>query len=183
MTPIAVAGIAGGIGAGLSILGSMESNAKLTRQANENFNATLSTLYQKRSIDFENLQYQGDEVNRAIGAQLSQLIGEANVAEAQQVAAQIEKNTYGKTAARLNQAIKIKEALAADNIVQAGEASMYEVQSKLSTANYAYNSGVQQASIQRANMLNQRQGTFEMLAGAASTGMSFASAGYGFAKG
>lgn len=161
--------------AGLSILGGMAQNAAIKRQADENWNNSLLTLGLTRDIDFNNLLVKGDEVNRATGAELSSLAYEEKKQLANTVVQTTERNIYGATAARLQGQVEMEGAMMADAIVQKGEAAMTDVQMGLSNANYAYNTGVYQASIQRQNMYNQRKSSFEMLSGAVGAGASGAS--------
>ena len=176
--PIAAAAVGGA----LSILGGMSRNSQITKQANENWNNTLTTLGIQRSVNETNLLYQGDEINRSIGAELTALIGEQRRASADTATSTIEREAYGNTAARLQGQVDMQAAQMADNIAQSGDAALAQVQANLTNTMYQYNNGVYGASQQRANALNQRQGAFEMLAGAASTGFSFAS-GYKTMKG
>ena len=178
MAPLAAAGAASIVGAGLSMLAAGERNAAITEQANQNYNASLSTLGQQRGVNFANLLFQGDEVNRQIGAQLTQLNYDQRKASATTAVKTSERNIYGATAMKLNSQADKDAAMLEDVIVQKGQAAMSDVQAGLATANYSYNSGVYGASQNYANMLNQRQSGTEILAGAVSTGVSFASAGY-----
>ncbi len=176
--PIAAAAVGGA----LSILGGIGRNAAITKQANENWNNTLTTLGVQRSVGESNLLFQGDEINRNIGAELTALLGEKRSVKADTAVSTSERNVYGNTAARQQGQVEMKAAQMADNIAQSGEAAMTQVQANLTNTMYQYNNGVYGASQQRANALNQRQGAFEMLAGAASQGFSFAS-GYKTMKG
>lgn len=166
---------AAGIGAGLSILGGIAQNKAITKQANQNWNNTLTVLDLQRGIAENELLQQASEVNTQIGLELSNLAYEERKAKATTVVQTTEKNIYGATALKLASQIEMDAALMTDNIVQGGESAMQNVQKGLSNTMYEYNSGVYQASQGRANMLNQRKGAFEMLTGAASTGVSFAS--------
>lgn len=169
---------AGIVGAGLSVLAAEERNAAIERQAAENFNASLTILDQKRSVDFTGLLYQGAELNRQVGAQLTQLDFEQRKAKAQTVVKTTERNIYGATAMKLASQVDKDAAMLEDSIVQKGEAAMSDIQTSLANANYSYNSGVYSASQSYANMMNQRQSGTEIMAGALSTGVSFATAGY-----
>ena len=174
MIPMAMAG-AGIVGAGLSVLAASERNAAISKQAAENFNASLTTLDQKRSVDFAGLLYQGGELNRQVGAQLTQLGFEQRKARAQTVVKTNERNIYGATAMKLSSQVDKDAAMLEDSIVQKGEAAMSDIQTSLANANYSYNSGVYGASQNYANMMSQRQSGTEILAGAVSSGVSFAS--------
>lgn len=171
---------AAGIGAGLSILASAERNAAIEQQATENFNATLDSLYQKRGVDFTNLLYQGAEVNRQIGAQLTQLGFEERKATANTIVKTIDRNVYGISAMKTNAQAQKDVALLEDSIRQKGKAAMTDIQSNLSTANYAFNSGVYGASQNYANAMNQQQGTMEIIAGAAGSAAAFAAGSQAF---
>lgn len=166
---------AAGIGAGLSILASAERNAAIEQQAASNFNASLNSLDLKRGLDFNNLLYQGAEINRAVGAQLTQLGFEERKATANTIVKTIDRNVYGISAMKTNAQAQKDVALMEDSIRQKGKAAMTDIQSNLSTANYAYNSGVYGASQNYANTMSQQQGTMEILAGAAGSAASFAS--------
>lgn len=170
--PLIAAGL---VGAGLSLAGGIAGNKAITKQANENWNNQLQLLGLKRSIDFTNLLAQGTEINNEVGMALTNLEQEQRKATGTVVASTAERNAYGATAAKLKAQVDMDAALVADSIMQGGDAAMTDLQMSLSSANYDYNSGVYQASAQRASMLNQRKGGFELLAGAATTGISFAS--------
>lgn len=176
--PIAAAAVGGA----LSILGGIGRNKAITKQANENWNNTLTVLGVQRDVSETNLLFQGDEINRSIGAELTALLGEQRRASADTSVSATERNVYGNTAARMQGQVDMQAAQMADNIAQGGEAALTQVQANLTNTMYQYNNGVYGASQQRANALNQRQGAFEMLAGAASQGFSFAS-GYSTMKG
>lgn len=162
-------------GAGLSLLGGLAGNAAIEKSATENWNATLMGLDQKRGVDYTNLLYKGEEVNQRIGLELTNLNYEARKARASTVATTTDRNIYGATAAKLQGQVDMEAAMMTDNIIQSGEAAMTDVQMGLSNAMYDFNAGVQQASIQRANTLSQQKGAFELLTGAATTGIMFAS--------
>lgn len=178
MGPIA----AGVIGGALNVFGGIAQNRAITKQANQNFNNTLLSLGIQRGVAENNLLYQADEINNQIGAELTALLGEQRRAAASTIVNTTERNVYGATAARLRGQVDMDAASMADNIVQAGEAAMTNVQVNLSNAMYQFNQGVYAASQNRANALSQRKSSFEMLSGAVSSGFSFAS-GYRSMKG
>jgi len=160
--------------AGLNLIGGLSQNAAIDKQATANWNANLMGLNQKRGIDFNTLLERGKEVNAILGAELTSLKSEGRKARATTVATTTERNVYGATASKIQSQVDKDVASMVDNIVQKGEAAMTDVQMGYSNAMYAYNSGVQSASMQRQNTLNQKQGTFELLTGAAASGISFA---------
>lgn len=176
--PIAAAAVGGA----LSILSGISRNKAITKQANANWNNTLTVLGVQRDVNEANLLFQGDEINRSVGAELTALLGEQRRASADTAVSSTERNVYGNTAARMQGQVDMTAAQMADNIVQGGEAALTQVQANLTNTMYQYNNGVYGASQQRANALNQRQGALEMAAGAASQAFSFAS-GYSTMKG
>ncbi len=171
MSPI----VAGVFGAGLSLFGAASRNAAIEKQANENWNATLKNLGVQRGVSENNLIFQGEEINREAAFNLLTLEQQRKGAEAQAVSDVTERNAYGNTAARLTNQADMDAAMMADNIAQGADAAMMEVQSGLSNTMYQYNNGTYGASQQRANSMSQTSGGFEMLTGAASSGLSFAS--------
>ena len=114
--------------------------------------------------------------------QLTDLISQARKASAQQSATVTESNVYGITAQRRHNQVHMEAALAEDSIIQQGEAAMQDIQMKLATANYEYNSGIYQASMDYASSMNQMASSAEIMAGAASSAVSFASAGYNLSR-
>lgn len=172
--PIIVAGAM----AGLNLIGGLNQNAAIDKQATANWNANLMGLNQKRGVDVNNLVNKGREVNESIGIALTNLDNQARKAKASTIVTTTERNIYGATAVKLQGQVDNDAAAMFDNIVQKGEAAMTDVQMGFSNAMYAYNSGVQGASIQRQNMLNQKQGSFELLTGTVSAGIS----GYAMGK-
>mgnify|MGYP001136002066 CR=1 FL=1 len=167
--------VAGIVGAGLNLLGAASRNAAIKAQANENWNATLTNLGVQRAVNENNLLFQGDEINRESAFNLLSLEQQRITAEADQVADVTERSAYGNTAGRLTNQANMDAALMVDNIQQGADAAMMEVQSGLSNTMYQYNNGTYGASMQRANSMNQMQGGLEMITGAVSSGLSFAS--------
>lgn len=170
--------IAGGVvNAGLSIMAANARNAAIENTANQNFNTTLAMVDQELGVNVAGLYDKAQELNSKVGLQLTDLLYKEKAASATQVAANVESNIYGQTAARRNNAIKMDAALMEDNIIQAGEAAMKDIQIGMSNAKYNRDSGIYRASIQRASAINQMASPFEIAAGAFSAGMSGANAG------
>lgn len=170
------------LGAGLNIMGQAARNQAISEQAAENYNATQQVLKQTRDINFANLKFQGEELQRQVGMQLTQLGQEARKASSQMTARTAETNVYGITAQRLKSKVDMDAAIAEDGVIQQGESAMQTIQSKLASANYEYNSGIYQASMQYASSMHQMASSAEIMAGAASSAVSFASAGYNLSR-
>lgn len=171
MDPITV-GIAAGA---LNLFGGLAQNSAIRKQAAANWNSNLLSLGQQRAVSEANLKDKGQDVVNAVGMQLTELAFEERRQLASTTVESTERNIYGATATKLRGQVEMEGALMADNIAQAGEAAMKDVQINLTNTMYQYNSGVQQASIQRANTLNQQKGFGELLGSSAQAGFSFAS--------
>lgn len=176
--PIAAAAIGGA----LSIFGGAARNAAITEQANQNFNNTLLSLGIQRGVQETNLLAQADDVMSQVGLELTNIQQEQRRAKANTITNTTERNIYGATAAKMQGQVDMDAAGMADNVMQAGEAALKNVQTGLTNSMYQFNQGVYSASQQRASALSQRQGPLELLANGASTAFSFAS-GYGAMKG
>ena len=168
MEPITGAIISGG----LNILGGMAQNAAIEKAATRQYNANKLWIERDQSVAYENVLFQGDEVNRELGMQLTQLGQEGTRAVARTTATSAETNVYGNTAARLQGMARMKEALAEDNLIQAAEAKMTDVQSKLSQVKYDTEARHVQNAQSYNNMMSQQQSTFSMLAGGIGAGIS-----------
>lgn len=157
---------------GLSIIGGMQRNAAIKKAATQSYNSNKLWIEKDQAIAYENLQYAGDEVNRELGMQLTNLVYEANKAAAAQGAKTAETNVYGNTAARQQMVIRMKEAMAEDNLVQAAEAKMTDVQARITETKYATDAKHAQNAQSYNNAMSQQQSTFDILAGGASAGFS-----------
>jgi hypothetical protein len=110
--------------------------------------------------------------------QLTDLGYQAKQATGKVVASATERNVYGATAMKVQGQVSTDAALMEDSIIQGGEAATNEIQISLANAKYQRDSGVYQASMDRANMLNQRAGGSEIAAGMFSSAVKFGQAGY-----
>lgn len=170
--------VAGGVlNAGLSIMSANARNAAIENTANQNFNTTLDMLDQSFGVNIAGLYDKAQELNSQVGMQLTDLLYKEKSATAKEVANNIESNIYGQTAVRRANKVKMEAALMEDNIIQAGEAAMKDIQIGMSNAKYQRESGIYKASMQRASAINQMASPFEIAAGAFSAGMSGANAG------
>lgn len=171
---------AGIVGAGLSILSGIEGNAAISRAAKSNFYQTQNMLDQSVSVSYNNLQNQGKEVNRALGAALTDLLYQGQKATASQTAQTAETNVYGQTAVRNQRKIAMEVALMEDAIIQNGQAKMQDVQVQLTNAKYQYESNTMQNAQNFNNAISQQTSTLGLISGAISSGVQFGSAAYSF---
>lgn len=175
MEPITGAIISGG----LNILGGMAQNAAIKKAATKSYNTNNLWIQKDQAIQNENLQFAGDEVNRQLGAALTDLLYQANREQATLTAVQAEKNAYGNTALRQQAVAKIKEELSEDRLIQQGEAQMTDIQSKLSAVKNATDAAYAKNAMDYNNAMSQRKSTFEIIAGGIGAGIS----GYSTAQG
>ena len=180
--PMALPIAAGILGSSLSILGGLESNAAIRRAATNNFNATQSLLDQSVSVSYNTLQNQGNDVNRAIGAALTDLVYKEATASATQAAQTAETNIYGQTAVRNQRKIAMEAALMEDAIVQNGQAKMQDVQVQLTNAKYQYESNTMQNVQNFNNAISQQTSTLGLIAGGISSGVQFGASAYSFTR-
>lgn len=170
--------VAGGIAnAVFSVMAANARNAAIKNTANQNFNTTLDMLDQEFGVNVAGLYDKAQELNTKVGMQLTDLLYKEKAASAKDIANNVESNIYGQTAVRRINKTKMDAALMEDNIIQAGEAAMKDIQIGMSNAKYNRDSGIYKASMQRASAMNQMASPFEIAAGAFSAGMSGANAG------
>jgi hypothetical protein len=165
--------------AALSLLGGLEQNAQIRKTATAQYNANKAFIERDSQVIATSLLAQGLEINQGIGMALSELGLQERQATGMQTATRAETGIYGNTAMRQQAVLETKAALQADNIIQAGEAKMTELQAKLSENKYATESKHLQNAQSYNNMMSQQQSTFSLLTGAASAGMSTYFAGGG----
>lgn len=170
------------LSAGLSIMGANARNAAISKQAKENYSASLLSLDQQRDVAVAGLMDKATDVNAQIGAELTNLGFQEKEAGGKQAAVNVETNIYGITAAKRQGAVAMDAAMMEDNIIQKGEAAMKDVQINLSNSKYQYEAGVQRASQTFASSMNQMATGGEITAGALSAGMSGAMMGYNLGK-
>lgn len=168
MDPITGAIISGG----LNILGGMAQNAAIKKAATEGYNANKLFIERDQSVAYESLLYQGQELNQQVGMALTDLGYEANRQFAAQEAKRAETNIYGNTAARQQAVAKMREALAADKVVQQGEASMMDINNRLRETKYQTEAKHAQNAQSYNNAMSQRKSSFELLVGGASGALS-----------
>lgn len=161
-----------GVQAGLSILSNDIANKKIEDQANMNFNSTLSTVNQQFGVAINGLKNQAVEIGNQVGAELTSLNYEKRDILGQVVSANVERNIYGQTSQKTQNKVNMSAALAADSIIQKGEAAQNDVQSRMATAKYSRDANVYQASIGRANEMSKMKSAAEMGIDALSAGMS-----------
>lgn len=168
MTPLVGAALSGG----LSILGGIFGNQAIAKQAKAQYNANQMFIERDRQVGNQQTQYMGRDVNTELGMLLANLGIQAAQAQGQVTTAQAERNIYGNSARRQQIAVDMQKALAADNMAQAAQAKMQDVQTQFS--NIAYQAEAK--NIQNAQAYNQamsqQQSTFDILGGAAVAGFS-----------
>jgi hypothetical protein len=167
MSAIAMAAASGA----LSILGGMAQNRAITKTATRQYNANKLFIERDQAVAYENLQFSGQEINNQLGMALTDLMYSANRQQAQQQAAQTEKNVYGNLAARQQAVMEMREELAADKLEQQAEAQMTAIQSNLTQAKYNAEAKHAQNAQAYNNMMSQRSSTLEIVSSAASSSM------------
>jgi len=168
MSPLVGAALA----SGLSLLGGISKNAAISKQASAQFNANTLFIERDKSVINTQIGLQGRDVNAEIGAALSNLGYQAAQASSQVATTQAERNVYGNSARRQQIAVDMQKALSADNLAQAAEAKMLQVQQQYTEAKYQSESRHIQNQQQYNQMMSQQKSTFDILAGAAVAGFS-----------
>lgn len=161
-----------GVSAGMSILGGMSQNAAIEKAATEQYNANKLFIERDSDIVQEGYQYAAQEVNNEVGMMLSNLVQQGRQAQAKLSSQRAETNAYGNTAARQEAVLAVKKEMAADNMVQAAESKMVEVQDRMRESKYQTEAKHTQNMQSYNNMMSQQQSTLEMATAAVSAGMS-----------
>ena len=122
--PVAMAGIS----AGLSVLSGIAGNKAITKSATAQYEANKLFIEQESSVKQNLLQIQAGDVNTELGMALASLDQEIKKATAEYRAQNAESMIFGKTAARKEAVLEIKQALQTDTLAQAAEAQMVDFQ-------------------------------------------------------
>ena len=168
--------IAAGALSALSIGSSVAQNQAIGRTASANAEATEKMLLQQYGVQTEQLQDAAEDVNVNLGVELTNLVYSSMASQGSAAAVQAQSNAYGATAGRIQGNIRMKEALTADQMTQAAESKMIEIQNEMRNAKYSYESGSAQNKMSFNNTMSQQQSGLSMLASGLSTGLSAYSA-------
>jgi len=168
MTPLVGASLAGG----LSLLGGLFGNQAIAKQAAAQFNANTLFIERDKSVVNNQIGLQGRDVNAELGAALANLGYQAATASGQVATTQAERNVYGNSARRQQIAVDMQKALATDNLAQAAEAKMLQVQQQYTEAKYQSESRHIQNAQQYQQTMSQQKSTFDIIAGAAVAGFT-----------
>lgn len=159
--PLALAGAQ----AGLSIASSIAGNAAISKAAASQYSANKLFIERDQSVLNNQLQLAGQEINNQVGMALSGLIFQARSAQAADQAQRIEREVYGNTAVRAQAVAEMKASLTAANLKQQGEASMADIQNKLSEAKYQIEARHAQNSQAYNNAMSEQSSMFETVVG------------------
>jgi len=162
---------------GLSIAGGLARNAAIEDAATKQHNANKLFIERDESVLQEQLQFAATEVGNQAGAALSSLVVQARSTAATVAAQTAETNVYGNLAARKQGIVRMREALQADNIMQAAESKIVDVQTKMKEVKYQTESRHAQNKQDYNNAMTQKQSSFEILANGLSAGISGYSTG------
>lgn len=179
MDPMMAYGIAKGA---LSIFGAAAENRARQKAATEQYNANKLFIERDQAVLYEQLQFAGQEVNNQIGMALTDLGYQANAQQASMAAKRAETNVYGNTAVRQRAVAQMKEALAEDKLIQQGEASMLDIQQKLTQAKYQTEAKHAQNAQAYNNAMSQQSSTFDIITGGIGAGISGYSQGMDLAS-
>tara|TARA_B110000908_G_scaffold169097_2_gene225443 strand:- start:9122 stop:9784 length:663 start_codon:yes stop_codon:yes gene_type:complete len=168
VSPLTVGLVTGG----LSILGGLDNNAAIAKQAASQFNANTLFIERDKSVVNNQIGLQGRDVNAEVGAALTNLGYQAAQASSQVATSQADRNVYGNSARRQQIAVDMQKALTADNLAQAAEAKMLQVQQQYTEAKYQSESRHIKNSEQYQQAMSQQTSSFDMIAGAAMAGFS-----------
>jgi len=168
VSPLTVGLVSGG----LSIMGGILGNQAIAKQAEAQFNANTLFIERDKSVVNNQIGLQGRDVNTEIGAALTNLGYQAATASSQVATTQAERNVYGNSARRQQIAVEMQKALTADNLAQAAEAKMLQVQQQYTEAKYQSESRHIKNSEQYQQAMAQQTSTFDMITGAALAGFT-----------
>lgn len=183
---------AGAMAAG-SIYSSYEGNKTAARnsrqaaaQSSEEAMANYQSLVRNYQITAGNIQNQINEVNNAIGMELSQAKLDGLKAEATTTAALSDRGFIGATAARLNQSTAMKVELLSDQIAQKADSNYKDLMSKFDEARYNFENGIFSNEIQSKRNATQidiaRQSATTSIGGMAAGAVSAGASGYVLGK-
>lgn len=178
-----LAAVGAGVGgAALSYMGNRAANARISKTASANMEATQKMNLQSYDVQKTQLLDKAEELNNQLGTELTNLVYSSMKATGAATTQQAETNAYGNTASRIQGNVRMKEALTADQITQAAESKLVDIQNELRTAKYNYETGNIQAGINYNNTMLNTKSNFEMIVGAASTGLSLGAAAHTLSK-
>lgn len=183
---------AGAMAAG-SIYSSYEGNKTAARnsrqaaaQSSEEAMANYQSLVRNYQITAGNIQNQINEVNNAIGMELSQAKLDGLKAEATTTAALSDRGFIGATAARLNQSTAMKVELLSDQIAQKADSNYKDLLSKFDEARYNFENGIFSNELQAKRNATQidiaRQSATTSIGGMAAGAVSAGASGYVLGK-
>lgn len=170
-------------GAGLSYMGTSAANAKVSSTASANLASTQALASQNYEVQKTDMLNKAEEVKSSLGMELTNLLYQSAAQTGTATTQIAEKNMYGNTAQRVTENIKTKSALSADQLMQAADSKITDINTSLRNAKYQYESGNIQAGINYNNTMLNVKGKTEMVTGALSTGLSFGSAASSLSKG
>lgn len=168
MDPITGAIISGG----LNILSGMSNNAKIQKNATAIYNADKLFIERDQGIAQEGLDYNAQELQQQIGMALTDVVYTGLKTEGVVRAKRAETGTYGNTAARQEAVMAMREEMAKDKIIQQGESSMVDLQTKMRQLKYETEDRHRQNLMAYNDRISQKQSTFDMIAGGISAGIS-----------
>lgn len=183
---------AGAMAAG-SIYSSYEGNKTAARnsrqaaaQSSEEAMANYQSLVRNYQITAGNIQNQINEVNNAIGMELSQAKLDGLKAEATTTASLSDRGFIGATAARLNQSTAMKVELLSDQIAQKADSNYKDLLSKFDEARYNFENGIFSNELQAKRNSTQidiaRQSATTSIGGILAGGISAGASGYVLGK-
>lgn len=167
-------GIAQGV---FSILGGISANRKNTEAAKAEYSSNKLFIERNQSVAQNSLDYMAQEVNNQVGMALTDLVYSTEVSNAQNRAKRAETGVFGNLAQRKEAVMAIREEMAKDKLIQQGEASMVDVQSKMRELKYKTEDEHHQNLMAYNNRMSQNKSTFDILAGGVSAGVSGYSSG------
>lgn len=169
MDPTMAFGIAKGA---LSIFGGMAENQRIQKNATAIYNADKLFIERDESIAQTGLEYNAQELNQQIGMALTDLLYTNLKTEGTVRAKRAETEIYGGTASRQEAVMAIREEMAKDKIIQQGESSMVDLQSKMRTLKYETEDRHRQNLMNYNNRISQKKSTFDIIAGGVGAGVS-----------
>ena len=171
--------VAGGVMAGLSILGDLEANSAIRKAAQSSYKGNKAFTERDQAVTFNQLNQLGQDVNRQLGAELTNLVFAANEANAVESVKAAESMAFGNTAQKNQAMTAMKAALAQDSLVQRAEAQMTDVQNQLTSAKYAFEAKHIQNLNNYYNAMSQQKTALQIGISALGSGLSGAATASG----
>lgn len=160
-----------------SAYSSIENNKAIRKSASSQRRSNRLFAERDRLVSNNQQLLAGDDVNRELGSQLSNLAMQALQAKGKAISQGADSNIYGNLAQRRQAVLGVQEALSVDSLQQQAESKMQDIQTNLT--NIAYGNEAKNVEITNNynNSMLQQQSTLEIVSSSVQAGLSVYSMG------